>query len=272
MINFYLSGNSVHDAVITAFYDGCPEPKRLVKNFQYQPSDVAVIFGFFKKKIAISIPRGMVFSQQRSRNLDVIVLETGYIKRGDGSENYFAAGFNGLNGRADFKNVGMPSDRFLQLDINLKPWRATGDYILLAGQVPWDASVDHIDMEEWLREKIQQIRANTDLPIVFRPHPLGNIRPLPDCEYSTRPLSADLANARAVVCFNSNIGVDATIEGIPVFVGDVGSMVYGIANDDISLLGAPLLKDRQQWANDIAYTQWLPSEMSTGLAWKHLFR
>ena len=191
MINFYLSENPVHDMVIKALYDGCPEKKRLIKNFVYTPSDVAVIFGFFKKKIALSYPRGIIYEKQRSMNLDVVVLETGYIKRGDGPNNYFAVGLNGLNGRADFRNQRMPSDRFSKLGIKIKPWRTQGDYILLAGQVPWDASVDHIDMRDWLIKKIDEIRKYTETPILFRPHPLGDIKYLPGCnnskcEYASR--------------------------------------------------------------------------------------
>ena len=109
MIIFYLSGNPVHDAVITSFYEGCSESKKLIYNFAYEVSDVSVIFGFFKKKIPLSLPRGIVFAEQRKRGLDVVVLETGYINRGDSLTNHYAAGLNGLNGRANFRNINMLS-------------------------------------------------------------------------------------------------------------------------------------------------------------------
>jgi hypothetical protein len=271
MINFYLSGNPVHDAVIKSFYDGCPESKKLINNFEYTESDVSVIFGFFKKKIALSIPRGMVFAEQRKRGLDVVVLETGYINRGDGPTNHYAAGLNGLNGRADFRNTNMPSDRAEKLQLTLKPWKKEGEFILLAGQVPWDASVDHIDMVEWLKSTIINIKKYTSKSIIFRPHPLANLPPFEGCIYSTNSLLHDLDQAHAVVCFNSNIGVDSVLDGVPIFIGDDGSMVKSIANTDLTLLDKPLLNDRRQWLNDIAYSQWTPAEMSDGYAWKHLF-
>src|SRR5688500_10535810 len=118
VVRVYLSGNPVHDRVAKAFYDGCPGEKELAAVTDYKPSDVAVIFGVFKSKVPVSWPRGAVFRQQRSKNLDVIVLETGYINRGDGETHHYAAGFNGLNGRADFKNKGMPDDRLMILRKN----------------------------------------------------------------------------------------------------------------------------------------------------------
>jgi hypothetical protein len=62
------------------------------------------------------------------------------------------------------------------------------------------------------------------------------------------------------------------LDGVPIFIGDDGSMVKSIANTDLSLLDKPILNDRGQWLNDIAYSQWTPAEMSDGYAWKHLFR
>src|SRR6267154_2676303 len=113
----------VHDTALLAFYDGCPVEKKLVTDWHYEPSDIAVVFGVYKSKVPISYPRGHIFAEQWVRRLDVIVLETGYINRGDGDFNHYAAGFNGLNGRADFRNAESPRDRAAQLAIVLWPWR-----------------------------------------------------------------------------------------------------------------------------------------------------
>jgi hypothetical protein len=262
-VRVYLSGNPVHDRVLEAFYEGCPEEKALVRNFEYQPSDVAVIFGVYKSKVPLSFPRGRVFSQQRSVKKDVLVLETGYINRGDGINHHYAAGFNGLNGRADFRNKGMPGDRAGLLGVDLKPWRKDGDHILLCGQVPWDASVDHVDFNGWMlstHDYLQRFRRK----IVARTHP--QIRD------PGVPLSKHLENCWAVVTFNSNAGVEAVINGIPAFAADPGSMAWDVANIHLEEMEYPRMSDRGQWLNDLAYAQWTPAEMSNGDAWRHLFR
>ncbi len=192
----------------------------------------------------------------------MIVLETGYINRGNGEDNHYAAGFNGLNGRADFKNKNMPPDRWGKLGISVKPWRTDGKHILLCGQVPWDASVDHIVFEDWLGLTRRLIAEATERPVRFRPHPQIS---KPDLS-----LDEDLEDCWAVVTFNSNTAVDAAIRGIPVFVSDLGSMALTVANTDLGVIELPHTPERQQWLNDLAYTQWTPSEMKEGLAWAHL--
>ncbi len=271
MIRVYLSGDPVHDRVLEAFYEGCQVEKKLVRGFEYEPSDVAVIFGVYKSKVRKSWPRGKVFRQQREKNLDVVVLETGYVNRGDGESNHYAAGFNGLNGRADFRSKGMGPERWESLGIQLVP-HSRGEKVILCAQVPHDASVEMHDHKQWVYETAEELKRITGRPIVFRPHPLFRVPNLPGCELSLKPLADDLKDAHCVVTFNSNSGVEAAIAGKPVFAFDEGSMVWDIANKSLDHLEDPEYPDRKQWARDLAYKQWTPAEMRAGEAWQHLFR
>jgi len=269
----YFSGDPVHDRVLKAFYEGCPVEKKAKSVHEYEPSDVAVIFGVHKSKVPRSFPRGEVFRQQRTKNLDVIVLETGYINRGDGENHHYAAGFNGLNGRADFRNRGMSDDRAKKLGVRLKPWRRDGKHILLCGQVPWDASVDQCpDYVGWLKQVSGQIRYHSNREIRFRPHPLVTIAPLSGCTYSTAPIGEDFKDCWAVVTYNSNSSVEAVLEGIPAFTFDAGAMAKGVASQWLQELESPYMPSREAWLNDLCYTQWTIEEMRRGEAWGHLFK
>jgi hypothetical protein len=269
-VRVYLSGNPVHDRVLEAFAEGCKG--ELVKDWKYEPSEIAVIFGVYKSKVPISFPRGEIFRQQRSKNMDVIVLETGYINRGDGEQHHYAAGFNGLNGRADFRNLGMPDDRLKMLSVDVKPWRKDGNHILLCGQVPWDASVDNVDYPSWLHFTAGQIKHRSNRPVIFRPHPQAKMS-LAGCEPSRKAtLLEDLENCWAVVTFNSNSSVESIIEGVPAFTFDVGAMAKGVANHWLDQLESPQMPDRHQWLADLAYAQWTLDEMRSGAAWAHLSR
>jgi hypothetical protein len=271
MIRVYLSGNPTHDRVLEAFYEGCPNESELVTGWKYEPSEVAVIFGVHKSKVRQSWPRGKIFRQQRDKKLDVIVLETGYVNRGDGENHHYAAGFNGLNGRADFRNKGMGPERWEKLGAQLRPY-SRGDKVILCGQVPWDASVDHHKHHEWLLETASKLKVLTKRPIVFRPHPLAPLPAIKGCEYSQRPLAEDLPEAHCVVTFNSNSAVEALIFGKPVYAFDEGSMTWDLANRDFNDLEEPKCHPRLQWAKDLAYTQWTIGEMKEGKAWAHLTR
>lgn len=269
----YLSGNEEHDRVLRAFYEGAPQPKALANLSEYQPSDVAVIFGVRKKHVPISWPRGEVFQRQRKSNLNVVVLETGYVNRGGGENHHYAVGFNGLNGRADFRNKDMPDDRAKLLGVELKPWRERGEHIVLCGQIPWDASVDHTDHLRWLFETARQLREKTSRPIRFRPHPLGSQYLIPGTLASEhRQFEHDLHNAHAVFTFNSNSAVEAQLAGVPTFADDYGSMAWDVSAHDLDALEAMPQPDRAPWLSNLAYAQWTPEEMRTGLTWGHLFR
>ena len=270
MVRVYLSGNPVHDRVLEAFFEGCPNESELVQGWKYEPSEIAVVFGVHKSKIRQSWPRGRIFQQQRKNNLDVIVLETGYVNRGDGETHHYAAGFNGLNGRADFRNKSMGPERWESLNVQLKPY-SRGEKVILCGQVPWDASVDMHDHKAWLLETASKLKLLTKRPIVFRPHPLATLPPIKGCEHSTKPLAEDLKDAHCVVTFNSNSAVEAAIEGKPVFAFDEGSMVWSLANKDFNIED-PQYPDRKQWARNLAYCQWTIEEMKQGETWKHLSR
>lgn len=273
MTRVYLSGDPVHDRALEAFYEGIEGEKELVKNWDYKPSKIAVVFGVYKSKVPKSFPRGEIFQRQRSKNLDVIVLETGYINRGDGGKHHYAAGFNGLNGRADFRNQEMPDDRAKKLGVELKPWR-TGKHILLCGQVPWDASVENSDHKTWLVAAVERIKSYSQRPIVYRPHPMARqaIPMVPGTQLSVQSLRDDFMQAHCVVTYNSNTAVEAAIEGIPVFAHDMGSMCWPIANKSLICVDVPNKPDRSQWLNDLAYTQWTLDEMRSGEAWRHLLR
>lgn len=281
-VRVYLSGNPEHDRVLQAFYDGCGAANKVLTDLaNYEPSDVAVIFGMRKSQVPLSWPRGEVFQRQRDNNLNVVVLETGYINRGGGEHHHYAAGINGLNGRADFRNKGMSDLRAQALrsvayGLELKPWREYGRNVILCGQVPWDASVDGTEHVRWLGLTAGKLMETVDRPIIFRPHPLGPKFTIPGTIQSTnRPLDADLhqdGGAHAVVTFNSNSAVEALLEGVPVYAEDAGSMAYGMGAATLADLAQPAMPDRLQWLADLAYAQWTPAEMREGKAWAHLFR
>lgn len=271
---FYFTSNDVHNFCVGSMMAGCPYDAEMAGITDFKLAEVAVMYGTYKSKVPISWPRGEILRKQKEAGKKTIIIDSGYIHRGDERDSYYAVGFDGLNGRADFRNVGMPSDRLDQLGICIRPWREGGEHILLCGQVPWDASVENIDVLRWLRDAVDEIRRITDRPIRYRPHPKARNAspPIDGTDYSLRPLEEDLADCWAAITYNSNTGVDAALMGRPVFAFDKGSMVWDIANHEWSDLVSPARPCRVKWTQDLAYSQWTPREMREGKPWQHLFR
>lgn len=273
LVRAYLSGsNPVHDRVIRAFAQGCGA--KLVDGWRYEPSDVAIVFGVRKERVPQSWARGDIIRKQEKNGGRVVVLETGYVRRGDGPEHYYAAGWGGLNGRADFRNSASPSDRWERLCIGLRPWRTGGSRIVVCGQVPWDASVQHHDHIGWCQMVCAQLGRRAGSNLVFKPHPLAacvnyGVR---GCDISGAPLAHEMEDARCVVTFNSNAAVEAVIAGVPAISMDIGSMAWAVTGHSLDDVESPPMPDRAQWASDLAFSQWTPAEMAAGLAWEHLSR
>ncbi|XZE19810.1 hypothetical protein SH449x_005139 [Pirellulaceae bacterium SH449] len=249
----------------------------------YRACDVIVTFGIGKKAtkrgryVQEIIDNHRVHLQDDLKGQPVenfkrkhLVIERGFVRR----EHYYMVGWDGLNGRADFCNQRSPGNRIKQLGVTLSPWRRNGTHIVLCGQVPWDASVQHTDHIAWCRKTACRLSEITDRPIRFRPHPMQpNAINMQDCpvEISTnRTLDEDMVDAWAVVTFNSNAGVEATIAGVPAFAEDIGAMGYSILNHDLEKINNPETPCRQQWLKNLAYTQWNLEEISSGQTLSHL--
>ena len=293
----YLSANSdpLHDYVLLAAFAGWAKMPNADFSWRraddYKPSDVAVVFGTYKKKLPWTEHRGRVLEEQTGRGLTTVVIDSGYVKRGAGPHNYYAVGLNGLNGWADFRNQsfhpgegkGMPDDRWKALGVEMKPWRTddgSGTHIVVLGQVPWDASVQHVDLDQFLVDQVDYIKRaqrHWRRPLVFRRHPKAPVGSMPKIEAllpaSDKTLAEDLERAFVVVTYNSNSAVDAILAGTPAIVVGEGDMLNNMCSRSIHEINSPRRGgNREQWAAGLAWAQWTPAEMREGLPWKHLFR
>jgi len=215
-----------------------------------------------------------VWEQQKP----TIVLEVGGIKRG----TTWKVGLNGINRDAYFGPSGNSSDRVRLLGLQVKPWKYDGEYILIAGQ--HDKSLQWKDMPSmatWVHDTITFIRAQTDRPIIFRPHPRC---PLPAIEYDFKNVKRQTPkqikntyddfdmrfdNIWATVSWSSNPGVHSIINGVPAFTGP-SSLAFDVAEQNLRNIENPLYGDRTQWLNDYAHTEYTIEEISQGLPLKHL--
>jgi hypothetical protein len=134
-----------------------------------------------------------------------LIAENGYVNgRHDGGD-YYALAIGGHNGSGRWY-VGGP-ERWDALGVELKPWRAEGDHILVCPNRNFGRP-DMIMPANWARDVKARLQRLTKRPVRVRPHP-GNDAP-------KTPLSADLKGAHCVVIWSSSAGVKALIEGIPV--------------------------------------------------------
>lgn len=209
---------------------------------------------------------------QRLRELgcNVLVMERGYL-----GDRFFwtSLGWNGLNGRATWNNPADNGERFDRyFGTVLKPWCPKPDgYALIVGQVPGDAALCGIDLDPWYIEAAEKMRAR-GLDVRFRPHPMAvkhgrDSGVLRDCR-DTGDLASSLAGASVAVTWNSNIGCEAIMAGVPVIACDEGSMSWPLAAHGLD--AGIVTPDRAEWCRAMAWRQWKIEEIASGEAWAHV--
>ena len=218
-----------------------------------------------------------VWQAFRSSGRPVIVLEVGMLQRGQ----TWKMGINGTGSTA-FYGHGIDLQRPKKLNLELKPWRESGEDIVIALQrhdsEQW-AGQPAVDT--WLKQTVDHLREHTQRPIVIRSHPRQEVVVLPGCiidkplhmpnTYDDFDFDRVLNNAWAVVNWNSGPGSQAVISGVPAFVGST-SLAAPVANLDWSQIESPARPDRSQWLINLSHTEWTCTELATGQPIARLFQ
>lgn len=222
-------------------------------------------------------PNQDIWLRARKRNKPVIVIEVGGIQR----NTTWRIGLNGVNRDAYFAPEGNDDARAKLLGLELKPWRHSGEFVLICGQHERSQQWQGLPpMSQWLDATVREIRNYTDRPIVFRPHPRSPVRLKNTFRNFTiqTPLKKtgtyddyeiNFNGSWAVINACSNPGIHAAIAGIPVFVNQ-SSLAYPVGNSDLRQIESPQMPDRTQWLNDLAHKEYTIEEIQQGIPLKYL--
>jgi hypothetical protein len=163
---------------------------------------------------------------------------------------------------------------------SLKPWRSSGNHILIFCQRPNGWNMFGNNQEQWVDATISQIRRYSDRPVMVRMHPGDGkryqaIQRLQAKYGKTISISTHnniqqaLQNCWCAVGYNSTPNVVAAIEGVPVYVEDPAlSWAADVAFTDLSQIEMPPMPDRTAWINRIANIHWSNQEVQTGQLWR----
>jgi hypothetical protein len=253
------------------------------------PCDVALIQGFVhehgKEAPHLQLRKNAFDLQIKNKKKALIVDSNLFLYSDPGnSKRYLRYSFNGV-----FPTTGFYFDKDIdparwekiskKLNIQLKPWRSTGDHILICLQRNGGWSMRGLSVQEWLDKTIIEIRKHSKKrPIIVRFHPGDkkmprlikinhkNVR----ISNNTSDIRKDLVNAWATVLYNSSPAVASAIEGVPVFLTDPKpehSQAHTVSNTDISKIENPITPDRQDWIEKLSMCHWDFEELKSGEAW-----
>lgn len=204
-----------------------------------------------------------------------LYMDLGYWGRHEGGrrQGFHKIIVNGRHATPYYQATKHSPDRFKKFHIGIAPWKSRPDgAILIAGISAKGARYEGFEPLQWERNAIAQIKRVTARNIIYRPKPTCPMAcPLPGVGYSPpgEPLELVMAKTAIVVSHHSNTNIDAILQGICSCTHE------GVATDfsqtEFSKIEDLVQGDgREQWAADIAYTQWQVPEMVLGLPWAHL--
>ena len=256
---------------------------------KYYDCDVAVIFGSWKDR---DMPHHKVKNDIVKNAKNFIVVETPLIGRGPVSDvmgdNWYRVGLNGFladTGNFNNKHKGMKRWDIVRKNLNVELSAYNdypGKYIIVALQLPGDASLRGASIEKWCRDTCINIRKVTDMPIVIRTPQLPReydkklikeALSVPDVtlEKGTKEnMLPMLKDAHCAVTYSSGFAIDALVNGCPVIATDPGSFAYEICDNDVEAVVNPSRPNRDQLMFNLSYAQWHISEIENGLPWRHL--
>jgi hypothetical protein len=191
--------------------------------------------------------------------------DNGYFRRAfkDPERGYFRVTRNARHHDGS-GNAG--AERWSRLGLEIRPWRQTGEHVLLCPPNATHCALWAVDAEAWLASTVARLKAATDRPIVTR------IRK--DQIAEPGGFAKALKRAWAVVTHSTNGAVEAVLAGVPMFCTDFCA-AYRMGTPDLERIEDPVMPsdaERQQWAWNLAANQWTVAEMRDGVCWQELDR
>lgn len=237
--------------------------------------------------------RQRIIDYQKSKNKDVCVADSNlflYATENNKPYHYLRYSLNGV-----FPNTGQYFDdnpckhRWEQiskdLNISIESNKNNGKNILICLQRNNGWSMGKLSVVDWTIDTINQIRKNSDRPIVIRLHP-GDKKAvstyIPELQKkiskfarislsTNNSIDQDLNNAWAVVNHNSSSIVGPIIKGYHAFVTDPNrSQCREVSHDNFKFIEYPKIFDRQKWVERLSMFHWKFSELENGDAWNHI--
>jgi hypothetical protein len=140
--------------------------------------------------------------------------------------------------------------------IKIKPWKKTGDYVLVLP--PSEHVKKWYNISDWETKTVEKLKQHTNREII--------IKNKNDQESYMQMLS----NAWAVVTCQSTAAVDVLLEGVPSFCNEM-SMAKPVSHTDLSLIETPFYpENREEWLDSLLANQYLMQEILNGDAWNRL--
>lgn len=167
------------------------------------------------------------------------------------------------------EKLNVPSDRFEEWNLEIKPYRDEGDFILICpSSETMTRTINGLTQSTWIQKTYEEIKRNTKLPIKVRLKPRKNGTSGPSVE--TVSMKEELKGCHAMVTNASITAVEALSEGVPVFTDTSECPAAWCSNRDFRKINNPELFEREELFYNLAYKQYSIKEFRNGTAYENI--
>jgi hypothetical protein len=219
--------------------------------------------------VMFRVRRKELLDHAEAQQIPLLYFDKGYTR----THEWQRIAFDGTEPGFTLGTYGFPDDRRKAFKWEPRPWRTSGNHIVLASSNEVEHEWRGLPApQEYATEVARQIRRFTDRPIIHRCKP--NQSPIFSVPRTTqspqgRTVQEDLRGAHVLVTVGSSIVLESVLSGVPTIVlGD--AVTVNISSDDLARIENPLLvspKEVIAVLNDLAYHQWSWDEFKSGVAW-----
>ena len=242
----YMTDQQHSRIVGTAFMEGCnglaSAPYSLL------PGGPAILYGILRGC-------GNIVHECEWLGREYYHIDHGYFARGH-YDGYYRVTRNALQAEGDIDLEHATADRWNALGIRSKPWRRDGREIVICPMTDAIGEFRGVNPHAWTTTVCRELARHTDRPVVV------------STKDPNRSLADTLRNAWCVVVYNSNLAVDALVQGTPtIALGPTPAHVCSWTFDQIE---SPVWPDRERLFWALAQNQWTLAEFRDGTCWRHL--
>jgi len=251
----WITSHGINQRVIDSVKKGTGFPVRDTELLSGQPVHApAISYGILRGTTA-------AYAQAQNFGLDWYEIDNGYFNRGH-FDGCYRISRNGLTCRYDAKIASkLPYDRWRKLGKVIRPWQHNPDgHILVCPPTEFIESFYGMEESEWEKQTVKKLAS------------LGNSVKVRKKDNSDVPLSSDLKNCKCVITFNSNVGIDALLEGVPVITSEhhpINSW-NGLTIDNFSQRNL-YEADRLSLFKYLSHFQYTLEELERAKTWRDIF-
>ncbi len=214
-------------------------------------------------------------SEANAAGIPYLYFDKGYSRK----PGYWRIGLNSHQPTEYLNDIDYPEDRRIMFDWNPKPWRKnrpTDDILFAGSSLKFHVIKNLSHPTEYAQDVINRIRTHAKRRIVYRPKPSWKeAEPIKGTVFSREKGIENVFDRTGVlITYGSNSCFEALLNGIPsIILGDaVTRSISDTSINEHSLLNPRKASEpeRLQLLNNLAYYQWKPDELESGLMWENV--